>query len=104
MKGTNKRYRIKSKARFITFVVIVLGLAIGAFGYVTGFDVSIALERPQDQMTVEVSSGDTVWEIADHFKSDGTDIRKAVYEICQANDLKDGMIHSGMTLTIPENL
>ena len=104
MKTTNRRYRIKSKFRFITFVVIILGLTIGAFGYVTGFDVSTALEQPADQITVEVSAGDTVWEIADHVKSDGTDIRKAVYEICQANDLEDGCIESGMILTIPDTI
>ena len=104
MKKTNKRYRIKSKFRFITFVVIVLGLAVGAFGYFTGFDVSTALEQPGEPITVEVTAGDTVWDIADHVKSDGMDIRKAVYEICEANDLQDAQIHAGMVLTIPENL
>ena len=111
MKKTNKRYRIKSPFRFIMFVVIILGLAAGTFGYITGFDVSTALEQPGEQITVEVTAGDTVWDIADtvwdiaeQFKSDGKDVRKAVYEICQANDLHDGEIHSGMILTIPENL
>ena len=104
MKKTNKRYRIKSPFRFIMFVVIILGLAAGTFGYITGFDVSTALEQPGEQITVEVTAGDTVWDIAEHFKSDDTDTREAVYEICQANDLHDGEIHSGMILTIPENL
>ena len=104
MKRTNKKYRIKSPFRFIMFVVIVLGLAAGAFGYITGFDVSTALEQPKELITVEVTAGDTVWDIADQFKSDGKDIRKAVYEICQANDLHDGEITSGMILTIPEDL
>ena len=57
-----------------------------------------------EKITVEVAAGDTVWDIAEQFKSDGKDVRKAVYEICQANDLHDGEIHSGMILTIPENL
>ncbi|MCR5034566.1 MAG: LysM peptidoglycan-binding domain-containing protein [Clostridia bacterium] len=104
MKKTTKKYRIKSKFRFIMFVVIVLGLAAGTFGYVTGNDVSTALEQPGDQITVEVTAGDTVWDIAKHFAGNDTDIRKAVYEICEANDLQDAQIHSGMTLTIPENL
>ncbi len=104
MKRTNKKYRIKSKFRFITFIVIILGLAVGTIGYITGFDVSTALEQPGEKITVEVTDGDTVWDIARHFKSDGKDIRKAVYEICKANDLHDGEIKSGMTLTIPEDL
>ena len=104
MKKTNKKYRIKSKFRFIMFVVVVLGIAVGTFGYFTGSDVSIAQVQPAEPITVEVTAGDTVWDIAKHFTSNGTDIRKAVYEICEANDLQDAQIHSGMILTIPENL
>ena len=104
MKKANKKYRIKSKFRFIMFVVIVLGIAAGTFGYITGLDVSTALEQPGEKITVEVTAGDTVWDIAEQFKSDGKDVRKAVYEICQANDIQDVMIESGMILTIPEDL
>ena len=104
MKQSHKKYRIKSKFRFITFLVIVIGIAFGTFGYVTGFDVSTALEQPEDQITIEVADGDTVWEIARHFKSDDMDIRKAVFKICKANDLQDGQISAGMILTIPEDL
>ena len=103
----HKRYRIKSNFRFITFLVIVLGIAIGAFGFITGSNEAIALDIPKDSVTpikIEVTAGDTVWDIAEHFKSDDTDTRKAVYEICQANDIPDGSIQSGMILTIPENL
>ncbi len=104
MKRSKKKYRIKSPFRFVMFVVIILGLAIGAFGYISESNVSTALEQPEEQITVEVTAGDTVWDIAKHFAGNGTDIRKAVYEICEANDLQDAQIHSGMTLTIPENL
>ena len=100
----HRRYRIKSNFRFITFIVIVLGIAIGAFGFITGSNEAIALDIPKDPVTVEVTAGDTVWDIAEHFKSDDTDTREAVYEICQANDIPDGSIQSGMILTIPENL
>ena len=103
----HRKYRIKSNFRFITFLVIVMGIAIGAFGFITGSNEAIALDVPNDPVTpitIEVTAGDTVWDIAEHFKSDDTDTRKAVYEICQANDIPDGSIQSGMILTIPENL
>lgn len=103
----HRKYRIKSNFRFITFLVIVMGIAIGAFGFITGSNEAIALDIPKDPVTpitIEVTAGDTVWDIAEHFKSDDTDTRKAVYEICQANDIPDGSIQSGMILTIPENL
>ncbi len=102
--NTRRKYRIKSKFRFITFVVIMLGLTIGTFGYLCGFGTSVALSKPADQITVEVSDGDTVWEIARAYKKDNTDIREAVYKICKVNDLTDGQIYDGMTLTIPEKL
>ena len=103
----HRRYRIKSNFRFITFIVIVLGIAIGAFGFITGSNEAIALDIPKDPVTpitIEVTAGDTVWDIAEHFKSDDKDTREAVYEICQANNIPDGSIQSGMILTIPENL
>ena len=101
---TNKKYRIKSNFRFITFIVIVLGLTIGAIGFKTGSNEAIALDKPAEPITVEVLAGDTLWDIADHFKSDDKDIRMAVYEICQANDIQDGTIQPGMILTIPQQL
>lgn len=103
----HRKYRIKSNFRFITFLVIVMGIAIGAFGFITGSNEAIALDVPNDPVTpitIEVTAGDTVWDIAEHFKSDDTDTREAVYEICQANDIPDGSIQSGMILTIPKNL
>lgn len=104
MKKSNKKYRIKSPFRFISFIVIVVGLVVGAFGYFTGFGISTALAKPSDQITVEVVSGDTIWDIAYQYKSTGKDVRKAVYEICQANDIEDGHIEDGMILEIPQNL
>lgn len=103
----HRRYRIKSNFRFVTFLVIVLGLVIGTVGFITGSNEAIALDVPGEPVTpvtIEVTAGDTVWDIADHFKSEDKDIRKAVYEICQENDIRDGNIQSGMILTIPENL
>ena len=107
MKKSNRKYRIKSKFRFITFLVIVLGLAAGAIGYatgVTGFGISTALTVKDEPVKVEVFAGDTIWDIADEYKSRDKDIRKAVYQICRLNDLEDGHIEAGMMIEIPENL
>lgn len=104
MRRNHRKYRIKSPFRFVTFLVIVAGLIVGVFGYVTGFDVSTALAKPSDQITVKVVSGDTLWDIAYEFKSSDKDVRKAVYEICQANNIEDGHIEDGMILEIPQSL
>lgn len=104
MKKSNKKYRIKSKSRFITFIVILLCLFAGIIGHVTGFDISTALARETVQTQIEVVPGDTLWDIAGHYKSEDKDIREAVYEICSANDITDGNITEGMVLSIPESL
>lgn len=104
MKKTHKKYRIKSKFRFVTFLVIVIGLSVGLFGYITGFDISTALSKPADSKTIEIAAGDTLWDIADRYKSRNTDIRKAVYLISQENGISDGCIQEGMIINIPDCL
>ncbi len=100
---TNKKYRIKSKFRFITFIVIMLGLTIGVFGIVTGQYTSTALTVPE-YTTVQIEAGDTLWDIAREHMDDGTDPRRAVYEICLVNDIDAGDIRPGMILSIPVDL
>lgn len=98
-----KKYRIKSKFRFITSVVIMLGLVISGFNAVTGMDKSLALTKPQ-YTQVEVSYGDTLWNIANEYKSNSTDTRKAVYEICKINDISAEDLTPGMIISVPQDL
>lgn len=99
-----KKYRIKSKARFITSVVIMLGILVSGFGALTGLNISAALTKPQYEY-VHVESGDTLWDIAKKHKSDDTDIRKAVFEISKANnDIDASALYPGMVISVPEEL
>ena len=102
-RNTNKKYRVKSKFRFITSLVIMLGLTIGAFGIITNLSVSTALTEPQ-YTEVEIASGDTLWDIANTYKSDKTDPRKAVYTICQANNIEASDLQPGMIISVPKEL
>ena len=84
MKTTcRKKYRIKSKFRFITSVVIMAGTKY---------------------KEVQICYGDTLWDIANTYKSDDTDTRKAVFEICKANDIEASDLEPGMTISVPEDL
>lgn len=98
-----KKYRITSKFRFITSMIIMIGLCIAGFTAVTGLNTSVALTK-QTYTQVQVSSGDTLWTIANAYKDENTDTRKAVYEICQVNDIEASDLHPGMVLEIPEDL
>ncbi|MDO4485821.1 MAG: LysM peptidoglycan-binding domain-containing protein [Bacillota bacterium] len=98
-----KRYRVTSKFRFITSIVIMLILATAAFNFITGFHVSTALTKPQ-YTNVQITYGDTLWALASEYKSNDTDIRRAVFEICRINDIDASQLEPGMTIKIPENL
>ncbi len=97
-----KRYRIKSKFRFITFIVITVGLLIGIIGAVSGLNDSRAMTAVEYK-EIEICSGDTLWDIANTYKSDSTDTRKAVYRICRINDIQASDLVPGMILSIPED-
>ncbi|MBQ6401610.1 MAG: LysM peptidoglycan-binding domain-containing protein [Firmicutes bacterium] len=98
-----RRYRVKSPVRFITFLVIAVCMIVGGLGFVTGANESTASVL-EDYHTYTVSSGDTLWSIAEEYKSDGTDIRKAVYVISQLNDMHAEDLYPGDELIIPTEL
>ncbi len=98
-----KKYRIKSKFRFITSMIIMIGLCIAGFTALTGLNTSVALTK-QTYTQVQIASGDTLWNIANAYKDKNTDTRRAVYEICQVNDIEASDLHPGMILAIPDDL
>lgn len=51
--------------------------------------------------TVEVASGDTLWQIAKQTQPDDTDIRDYIAEIISANDMNGANIKPGQRLLIP---
>ena len=98
-----KKYKISSKLRFITSIVVMAGLSIGILGAVSGLNISRAVTQ-QEYIKVEICYGDTLWNIANTYKSDDTDTRKAVYEICRTNDIEASDLIPGMIISIPEDL
>ena len=76
---------------------------IGIMGAVSGLNVSRALTETKYK-EVQICYGDTLWDIANTYKSDDTDTRKAVFEICKANDIEASDLEPGMTISVPEDL
>lgn len=76
---------------------------IGIIGAVSGLNVSRALTETKYK-EVQICYGDTLWDIANTYKSDDTDTRKAVFEICKANDIEASDLEPGMTISVPEDL
>ncbi len=95
------KYRIKSKFRFTIFLSIIV-LVIGVFLSSTmGFNDAVGVSRSAYK-TVTVASGDTLWSIAERYVDDKTDLREFVYEIAELNDIHNGVICAGQSLSIPE--
>lgn len=51
---------------------------------------------------IEVGVGDTLWSIAANVTSEQQDIRKTIYHIQQANQLKGGSLQQGQILKVPK--
>ena len=98
--NTRKRYRIKNRVRFASFIVISLLLVCTIFNTALGFNDALALSE-QQYIEIEVESGDTLWTIADEYMPDDMDIREAVYMICEVNDVDANTLYAGQTLNIP---
>lgn len=94
-----KRLVIKSKFRFCTFICILTLLFTCSFGLVA----AKAGNTPEVQLkTVNVQSGDTLWNIAEENVPTGMDIREYIYNICEINDITADQLVSGMTVMLPE--
>lgn len=101
-KNRKQRYYIKSKFRFTIFILVCILAATGFINSFIGSRVS-GYSQPT-YTTVEVASGDTLWDLASTYKADKTDIRKAVYEIKNINNLKSSELTVGSEIYIPTDL
>ena len=84
-------------------MIIMIGILVGGISYILGLSTSFALTK-SEPIEVEVCYGDTLWDIANTYKDDNTDTRRAVYEICKANDIEASDLEPGMMILVPDNL
>lgn len=96
-----KRYRIKNRFRFITFLTLTFVITFFFVSSMFGMMESDSLSTPE-YIEVKVRSGDTLWHIASVYGPDDVDIRRIVYEICRQNDVDADTIVPGQILFIPE--
>ncbi|MGN0714905.1 MAG: LysM peptidoglycan-binding domain-containing protein [Anaerovoracaceae bacterium] len=95
-----KRYRVVNKFRFTIFVVIMILLITTFANFALGLNTANSLTR-LTYMDYEIIAGDTLWTIAETYMTDVSDIREAVYELCQLNEISAGELYVGMTIQIP---
>lgn len=98
--NTKKKYRIKSRIRFFSFILIAMLLTVTAMNTILGFN--NAEGQTKDLYTiVEVTYGDTIWDIAREHLSDDMDLRDAVHMIMSINNITAEELQPGQSLKIP---
>lgn len=93
----SRRYVLKNKKRFYTFVVIltVLFSSVAFAANVKGADTGT-----DEYVSVIVEKGDTLWDIAREYNQSG-DLRKYIRRVERINNLTDGLIYEGDVLKLP---
>ncbi len=95
-----KLYRIKSRPRFIFFVILLLLLLATGMNLLMGLgDVSSLTAKTMDQ--VVIASGDTLWEIASDYTDGSQDIRELIHQICRINEITADSIYPGQVILVP---
>ena len=102
MKETGRHhYRIANPVRFFIFIFIcTMIFAFATFTVLGSGSASAAAVHTYAQVTV--SENDTLWGLIEKYNPDGrVNVRSAIYDVCEINDIDAGDIQPGDTLFIP---
>lgn len=95
-----KRYHITNKFRFILFIVLCILLLTTMINVVLGLNTAESKTKIE-YMDLEIASGDTLWSIAETYMTDAADIRQAVHQLCEINQISANQLCAGMTIQVP---
>ncbi len=96
----NKKYRITSKFRFTTFLVVAILCIFTILGSLTGIN-TVSSSSMTEYNLVKIESGDTLWDIASEYAPHNMDLRQVVYEICDLNEISADQLEAGQKIIIP---
>ena len=96
----NKHYIVKNKIRFTFFVVVSIIFITCFINICLGLNNADSLTKTE-YYNLNVTSGDTLWSIAETYMPSDMDIREAVYSLCSVNDISASDLCDGMTIKIP---
>ena len=101
MKSRKKSYKIKSKFRFTTSIIVTIMLIVFMTSNILGLNDVSSLTKNKT-VEVEIQSGDTLWMLASKYGPDNTDPREIIHEICRLNDISAESIYPGQIILIPD--
>ena len=101
MKQRKHHYRIVDPVRFFLAVVIsIMILIFAGYSIIGATQAQAAAIRTYKQVTTQ--DGDNLWNLVEAYNPDShIDIRDAIYDIYEINDIDESDIRPGETIFIP---
>ncbi len=93
----------KSRIKFTIIAAVLIIISICSLNLLLGTTSEANGYTENNYKTIEICSGDTLWDIAALYMPDDMDIRDAVYELQEINDLDTTALTPGQELLVPEN-
>lgn len=96
-----RRYKVVKPFRFFVFVLVcITSLVLGAYAVIgSGHADAESLTRYTE---VKVQDNDTLWNLVETYNPDANiDVRKALYDVYEVNNIDDADIKAGDTILIP---
>ncbi|EPR13398.1 LysM peptidoglycan-binding domain-containing protein [Ruminiclostridium papyrosolvens] len=90
-----KKYVLKNKKRFLSFLFFTLFLTCTLI-----YTVTVAGFTDNQYITVTVGEGDSLWSIASKYGGN-TDIRKKIYLIKKINHMNSSDLSENVSLLVP---
>ena len=94
-------YRIVNPVRFFIFVVISIMIVIFAGYSMIGIsDAEAAAVRSYKQVVIQ--DGDNLWNLIESYNpGSNIDVRNAIYDVYEINDISESDVRPGETIFIP---
>ena len=97
---TQRRVVRKSrKIRKNTFVLLTMALILCLGTLAMGGEKGVQTKTYYE--CIQVQKGDSIWEIAEEYKMEGTDTEQMVDEILEVNGMKNTNIRTGESIIVP---
>lgn len=96
-----KKYKIVNKKRFYLFITSVFVIVSIVLFSLLFNNKAHSSEYTVKYREIQVTEGDTLWDIALTYLPEKTDIRKMIYDIKEFNGMDDSCIYPGDIIKIP---